>query len=96
MLVLNKSSHQSKPRLQSPTHVTISLDLQTALAAQTHRTEGQWLEDQLNMIKLGMFRVGTLMPIVTRRGGSIFTVTEDIHLSRSIRVSITVAAQSVA
>jgi hypothetical protein len=27
----------------------ISLDLQTAFATETHRAEGQWLEEQLNI-----------------------------------------------
>jgi hypothetical protein len=40
----------------------ISVDLQTAFAADTHRTEGQWLKEQLNVVKLRMFRVGTRMP----------------------------------
>jgi hypothetical protein len=34
----------------------ISVDLRTALAAETHLAEGQWLEEQLNMVKLRMFR----------------------------------------
>jgi hypothetical protein len=40
----------------------ISVDLQTEFAAETHRAEGQWLEEQLSMVKLRMFRVGTRMP----------------------------------
>jgi hypothetical protein len=34
----------------------ISVDLRTALAAETHLAEGQWLGDQLNMVKLRIFR----------------------------------------
>jgi hypothetical protein len=30
----------------------ISVDLQTALAADTHLAEGQWLKEQLNLVKL--------------------------------------------
>jgi hypothetical protein len=30
----------------------ISLNLKTAFTAQTHLAEGQWLEEQLNMVKL--------------------------------------------
>jgi hypothetical protein len=47
----------------------ISIALQTALAAETHLAEGQWLEEQLNMVKLSMFREGTRMPTVSRREG---------------------------
>jgi hypothetical protein len=43
----------------------ISIDLQTALAADTHLAEGQWPKKQLNVVKLGMFRVGTRMPDVS-------------------------------
>jgi hypothetical protein len=44
----------------------ISVDLQTAFAAETHPAEGQWLKEQLNVVKLRMFRVGTRMPTVSR------------------------------
>jgi hypothetical protein len=37
----------------------ISVDLQTAFAADTHLAEGQWLKEQLNVVKLRMFPVGT-------------------------------------
>jgi hypothetical protein len=37
----------------------ISVHLQTAIAAETRLAEGQWLKEQLNVIKLPMFRVGT-------------------------------------
>jgi hypothetical protein len=30
----------------------ISVDLQTAFAEDTHLAEGQWLKEQLNMVKL--------------------------------------------
>jgi hypothetical protein len=33
--------------------------LQTAFAAETHPAEGQRLEEQLNLVKLFMFRVRT-------------------------------------
>jgi hypothetical protein len=36
----------------------ISVDLQTAFAADTHLAEGQWLKELLNVVKLRMFRVG--------------------------------------
>jgi hypothetical protein len=47
----------------------ISVDLQTAFAADTHLAEGQWLKEQLNMVKLRMFRVGTGMPTISRTEG---------------------------
>jgi hypothetical protein len=33
----------------------ISVNLQTSLAADTHPAEGQWLKEQLNVVKLRMF-----------------------------------------
>jgi hypothetical protein len=47
----------------------ISVDLQTAFAADTHLAEGQWLKEQLNVVELRMLRVGTRMPTVSRREG---------------------------
>jgi hypothetical protein len=47
----------------------ISVGLQTAFAPDTHLAEGQWLKEQLNMVKLCMFRVGTRMPTVSRTEG---------------------------
>jgi hypothetical protein len=47
----------------------ISVDLQTAFAAETHLAEGQWLKEQLKVVKLRMSRVGTRMPIVSRTEG---------------------------
>jgi hypothetical protein len=47
----------------------ISIDLQTALAADAHLAEGQWLKEQLNVVKLRMFRVGTRRPTVFRTEG---------------------------
>jgi hypothetical protein len=43
--------------------------LQTALALETHVAEGQWLEEQVNMVKLPIFRVGTRRPTVSRTKG---------------------------
>jgi hypothetical protein len=47
----------------------ISVHLQTAFAAETHLAEGQWLKEQLNVVKLRMFRVGTRMQTVSRAEG---------------------------
>jgi hypothetical protein len=49
----------------------ISGDLQTAFSADTHLAEGQWLTEQLNVVKLSMFRVGTQIPTVFRTLGNI-------------------------
>jgi hypothetical protein len=46
----------------------ISIDLQTAFAADTHLAEVQWLTEQLNMVKLRMFRVGTHRQFPRQRG----------------------------
>jgi hypothetical protein len=42
----------------------ISVYLHTALAAETHLAGGQWLEEQLNVVKLRMFRAGARTPTV--------------------------------
>jgi hypothetical protein len=47
----------------------ISVDLQTSFAVEIHLAEGQWLKEQLNVLKLRVFRVGTRMPTVSRREG---------------------------
>jgi hypothetical protein len=47
----------------------ISVHLQTAFAAETHPAERQWLKEQLNVVKLRLFRVGTRMPTVSRTEG---------------------------
>jgi hypothetical protein len=47
----------------------ISIDLLTALAADTHLAKGQWLKEQLNVVKLRMFRVGTRRPTLSRTEG---------------------------
>jgi hypothetical protein len=39
------------------------------LAADTHFAEGQWLTEQLNVVKLRMFRVETRRPTVSRTEG---------------------------
>jgi hypothetical protein len=49
----------------------MSLDLQTALAPDTHLAEGQWLKEQLNVAKIGMFPVGTRRPTASRTEGNI-------------------------
>jgi hypothetical protein len=59
-------SRQSGLLISKPAFLKIglSVDLQTALAAGTRRAEGQWLQQQLNAVKLRVFRVGTGMQTV--------------------------------
>jgi hypothetical protein len=47
----------------------MSVGLQTAFAIETQLAEGQWLEEQVNVLKLRMFRVGTRRPTVSRTEG---------------------------
>jgi hypothetical protein len=47
----------------------ISTNLQTEFAARTHLAVGHWLEEQLNVKKLRMFRVGTRKPTASRTEG---------------------------
>jgi hypothetical protein len=47
----------------------ISVHLQTASAVGTRLAEGQWLEEQLNLVKLRQSRAGTRMPTVSRTEG---------------------------
>jgi hypothetical protein len=42
----------------------ISTNLQTECAAESHLAVGQWLEEQLNIEKFRMFRIGTSKPII--------------------------------
>jgi hypothetical protein len=49
--------------------LNISLDLRAAFAADTRLAERQWLKEQLNVVKLRMFRVGTRTPTVSRTEG---------------------------
>jgi hypothetical protein len=47
----------------------MSVDIQTAFAAETHLAEGQWLKEQLNGLNIRIFRVGTRMPTVSKTAG---------------------------
>jgi hypothetical protein len=42
----------------------VSVDLQTALAAEAHLAEGEWLEELQNVEMFRMFRAGTFTPAV--------------------------------
>jgi hypothetical protein len=47
----------------------MSVSLQTAFAFETHLIEGQWPEEQVNMLRSGMFRIGTRRPTLSRTEG---------------------------
>jgi hypothetical protein len=47
----------------------IFLCLQTTFAFETRLAEGQWLEEQVNMLKLRIFREGKRRPAVSRAEG---------------------------
>jgi hypothetical protein len=49
--------------------VKISVDLQPALTEEVHLAEGQRLDEQLNVVKLRMFRVGTRKPTFSGNEG---------------------------
>jgi hypothetical protein len=44
--------------------ISLSADTQTELAAETRGAEGQWLEQQLNTVKLRWLRVAARMQTV--------------------------------
>jgi hypothetical protein len=70
-----------QPRLLTLKHdlLKISVDLQTAFAAETHLAQGQWLKEQLNVVKLRMFQVGTRMQTVSRAERAKFSATKGIY-----------------
>jgi hypothetical protein len=47
----------------------ISTNSQTEFAVETHLAVGQWLEEQLNIEKFQMFRVGTREPTASSTEG---------------------------
>jgi hypothetical protein len=51
--------------------------------AETHLAEGQWLEEQLNVVKLRMFRVGgTARPTVFEDRGAIFSAIVNTFIKK--------------
>jgi hypothetical protein len=56
----------------------ISVDLQTAFAADTHLAEGQWLKEQLNVVKLYVPSGNTNAESFQDRG-AIFSATKGIY-----------------
>jgi hypothetical protein len=60
----------------------ISINLQTASAADTHLAEGPWLKEQLKVVELRMFRVGTRRPTVSRTEGQ-YLVPQKVFIKNS-------------
>jgi hypothetical protein len=60
----------------------VSVNLRTAFAVETHVAEWQWLEEQVNVLKLPMFRVGTrrtlLVDVDSSRPKYIFIETFEV------------------
>jgi hypothetical protein len=46
-----RKGHQLRSFIFTPAFLKISVDLQTTFAAEMRRAEGQWLEEQLDMVK---------------------------------------------
>jgi hypothetical protein len=65
----------------------ISTDLQIAFAADTRLSEGQWLKEQLNVVKLRMFRVGTRRPTVSRTEGQYLVPVKTFIKKQCIEVT---------
>jgi hypothetical protein len=59
--------------------LNMSVDLETVFAEETHLAEGQWLKEQLNVLKFQIFRVGTRIPTVSRTEGPCLVATKDIY-----------------
>jgi hypothetical protein len=54
----------------------MSVDSETALAAETRLAEGQWLEEQVNVVKLRMFLAGILNADCLENRGATFSATK--------------------
>jgi hypothetical protein len=65
--MINTKKSESLQAFNTATRVPVHL--QTALTVKTPLPNGQWLEEQVNMLKSQMFRTGTRRPTVSRTGG---------------------------
>jgi hypothetical protein len=63
----------------------ISVHLQTEFSAETHLAEGQWLKEQLKVVKLRMFQVGTLIPTVSRTEGQYLVPLKTFIKNNSLK-----------
>jgi hypothetical protein len=52
-----RKSNKLRLSIFKPDFRIISVDIQTLFAAETHRAKEPWLEEQMNMLKLLIFRV---------------------------------------
>jgi hypothetical protein len=57
----------------------ICVNIPIAFAAETHRAEEHCLEEQLNMVKLRIFGVGTRKPKYFEDMGETFSATKYIY-----------------
>jgi hypothetical protein len=57
----------------------ISVYLHTTFAAETHLTEGQWLKEQLNVIKLRYVPSRKTNAVCFEDRGAIFSARKDIY-----------------
>lgn len=53
--------------------------MRSALATATQLAEGQWLEEQQNMVKFCIFQGGTQILTVSRTKGATFGATKNIY-----------------
>jgi hypothetical protein len=58
--------------LKNKEFLNISVSLHTAFPDEAHLAEGQWLEEQVNMLKLRILAVGTRKPNISRREVNIY------------------------
>jgi hypothetical protein len=59
------------------------MSLQTKLAAEARLAEGQLLHVPENVEKFRMLRLRTRIPVISRRGGNIFSAVETLKSSAS-------------
>jgi hypothetical protein len=74
----NKRRNQLRLFTLKREFLKISPHSQTALGAETHRAEEQWLEEQLNVVKLRMFRLLPNADCYEERRAT-FSASKDIY-----------------
>jgi hypothetical protein len=60
-----------------------SVHYKTVFAAEAHLAEGQWMDEQMNVAKLRMFRVGTRMLTVSKRKGHFLPLNKTFIKNKS-------------
>jgi hypothetical protein len=82
---ITKQNKMDQLRLFTIKHdlLKISTDLQTAFAAETHLAEGQWLKEQLNVVKYAPSAIalpsGNTNADSLQDKGAIFSATKYIY-----------------